>query len=336
MSKRALRGLVGFFLVAVLVFVGWLIGWQVTGFKNPLDWGKTETTEEASIEDGVVIKNGKSDGIRLMSARIAVEDYDEYGVSFYAESAQLLTASFTPSDTTFQEVSWTVSGGQGKVQINSVDGKPLQATVTVTGSFSQQATVTCTASNRASGKKTLTATATVDYLKTPSFSWKSGNITVQSIKDDFTIDTLPFFDNNTTGTLPATKVLGTVSIYNRNYSYLKNSLHHNTVKEYLEFENVDLLHNTLTFNFADFLGDISDEEKEQIYRAVAEDDVNIEIIDINYTNVSFYYNDYEYYWYDGDMNIGVGFVHSFDDVFVFADDVELDKDGLVFFPAQPD
>lgn len=104
---------------------------------------ETEKETAYTQQGGAVIMDGESNGISFMSTTIAQEDYDEYGVSATAESAQLLTATVTPSYATQAEVVWSVSFLG--VDTTWSNGKTVTDYVTVVpaGSNSQTATVTC-------------------------------------------------------------------------------------------------------------------------------------------------------------------------------------------------
>ena len=120
---------------------------------------------------GAVIGESQGNGIRVLSNKIAVEDYDLYGVSTQAESAYNLTATVYPENATNSVVNWSVafknassSWANGKtvgdyVELSATTG----STVTVTNkkAFGEQIIITATSDDNAQAK----ATCTVDYIK---------------------------------------------------------------------------------------------------------------------------------------------------------------------------
>lgn len=117
--------------------------------------------------------NIESNGIALMSTRIAPVAYSDYGISAQAESAYTLTATITPADATIQSLHWTVvwkdtesTFAQGKVVTDYVTVSPqaggngLTATVTCLQAFGEQIIISaCSIEN--SNRK---ASCTADYV----------------------------------------------------------------------------------------------------------------------------------------------------------------------------
>lgn len=60
-------------------------------------------------EGGAIITEGESSGIQLMSMKIPVAQYDEYGISPLADTAYQLTATITPENATDKTVDWTIA-----------------------------------------------------------------------------------------------------------------------------------------------------------------------------------------------------------------------------------
>lgn len=173
MNKQSFFGGLAIGLAGVLV-VG-ALGWFTKGFR---EWKDEEVPE---VEDpigedstgGTVIGESTGNGVKLMSAKIAKEDYTEYGISPLAETAYTLTASIEPIDATNQEVDWSVSfvnassaWATGKTVTDYVTVTPTEdgaktATVQNLGAFGEQIKVTVTSRDNSEA----TAECTVDYVK---------------------------------------------------------------------------------------------------------------------------------------------------------------------------
>lgn len=336
---RVLKAFAAVALSAVL-----LAGGCAVGFGAGTNWTFKRSSAEAAqpanpkdetgIQDNVLLTDVESNGIKLMSERIAPDDFDEYGISAQAETAQVLTAIFTPENATFKDVEWSVSGGQNKVTVNPVAGQPLQATVSVAGAFSEQARVTCTSTYDTNIK----GVSTVDYLMTPSYSIGNAPCTVNSIKDTMHTTLNDFFKNNSTGTLRATRVSGTVGVYidqDLYYDYLKGR--HPSLPASISLGDRDLTNETLEFKFDDFLTGMSASEKASVYADIAryyQGSTHVYLLDVDYANVNFYYGDTSYCYWDGDgMGGNAVYVESLEDITVHANGIEMDK-NLVFFPPE--
>ena len=101
------------FVLAFIMLAGVFMQVFLPEGKKPTDWfdkvENVEQEEETPDENGgAVITEQSSSGVKLMSARISPEDYDEYGVSTFAESAYTLTATITPAEATDKELIWAV------------------------------------------------------------------------------------------------------------------------------------------------------------------------------------------------------------------------------------
>ena len=135
-------------LALVLAGTAALVGFLSDGFK---DWSKfkaeeqTEEQEEGETADegGAIISEGESNGISLMSARIAPEAYAENGISPMAESAQQLTAIVTPATATNQAVDWTFYWANSSSSWASGKSVTDYLTVTPTSDGSLTANVSC-------------------------------------------------------------------------------------------------------------------------------------------------------------------------------------------------
>ena len=133
---------------------------------------KRDEQPQAAIENTIITPQ-QSNGIKLMSATIAPEDYEEYGVAATAESAMTLTATITPANATNKKVDWSVAWvnasstwATGKtvtdyVTVTTATDGALTATVSCLKAFGEQIKITVT--SRADSTKT--ASCTVDYVK---------------------------------------------------------------------------------------------------------------------------------------------------------------------------
>lgn len=169
-SSKIWTGILAVLLVLVIAGAAALVGVLSDGFKN---WDKFKPDEEQTQEGGAVITEGESHGMKLMSTRIAPEDYDEYGISPMAETAYLLTATITPENATNKAVDWTIAfvnaeseWATGKTVTDYVTVTPtadgaLTANVECLQAFGEQVRVTVTSRDNTSVK----ANATVDYTE---------------------------------------------------------------------------------------------------------------------------------------------------------------------------
>ena len=179
-TKNAIAAVVAIVLAVVIVIAcgigsSWFTNSDIATWFN--SWGKGEQTEvpdEAPADEGgMQIGESAGNGISLMSAKIAAADFDEYGISPMAESAQQLTATITPANATNKEVDWAVawvnpssSWAGGKAVTDYVTVTPtsdgaLTANVECKQAFGEQVKITCTSRQNTEAS----ATATVDYAK---------------------------------------------------------------------------------------------------------------------------------------------------------------------------
>lgn len=85
MTKKAFRGFIAVLIVVVLLAVGWLIGWGITGNLNPVDWGKNQTQPEKENETvvGSIIGENINKYAKFTSARTsAVENRGNSTIDF--------------------------------------------------------------------------------------------------------------------------------------------------------------------------------------------------------------------------------------------------------------
>lgn len=169
-SNKVWTGILAVLLILVIAGAAALVGVLSDGFKN---WDKFKPDEEQTQEGGAVITEGEANGMKLMSMRIAPENYDEYGISPMAETAYQLTATITPENATNKAVDWTIAfvnaeseWATGKTVTDYVTVTPtsdgaLTANVECLQAFGEQVRVTVTSRDNTAVK----ANATVDYTE---------------------------------------------------------------------------------------------------------------------------------------------------------------------------
>lgn len=167
---------IAFVLVFVMI-IGMCLQLFGTGKQKPSEWFKKPETEQTTPEipdenGGAVINESASNGVRLMSKKIARAAYAENGISPQADSAYTLTATITPAEATSQGLTWSVAWvnangwAAGKtvtdyVTVNKQASNALTATVTCLQAFGEQIKITCKSEADASKK----ADCLVDYAQ---------------------------------------------------------------------------------------------------------------------------------------------------------------------------
>ena len=160
--------------LALIIVAGVITGvvfWQKGNIVfNPVE---QEQPNDEENDGGAVIEEGESNGIKLMSMKIAPENYDEYGISPMVDTAYQLTATITPENATNKAVDWTIAfvnaeseWATGKTVTDYVTVTPtadgaLTANVECLQAFGEQVRVTVTSRDNAAVK----ANATVDYTE---------------------------------------------------------------------------------------------------------------------------------------------------------------------------
>ena len=111
-SNKFWTGFLAVLLVLVIAGTAALVGVLSDGFKN---WDKfkpdeeqTEQTEETADNGGAIIGESVGSGVKVMSAKIAPENYAANGVSAQAETAYTLTATVLPEKASNKAVDWAV------------------------------------------------------------------------------------------------------------------------------------------------------------------------------------------------------------------------------------
>ncbi len=172
-QKGINKGLLAIIGAIVLVVVGWLIGWGVTGQINPVQWFKQPAPVEDDDKNNVIDGNLIENGVGLLSRRLKASEYAANGVSEEGtESAYVLTITRTPSDSDVTNFTW--AGAFANANSSWASGKALNDYITVTPAKDNlSATVVC---KQAFGEPVLvtvtydfnteiTATRKFDYVK---------------------------------------------------------------------------------------------------------------------------------------------------------------------------
>lgn len=208
-SKFNVAGIIALILAAAVTVTA--LGVGTSGFT---DWSfsrffpKSEEAEPKPDEneqaDNTVITVDEERGLKLMSATISPENYAEYGISTLAESAYSLTATITPSYTTFKEVDYSAKWANASSEwasgkdvtdyvsvTQTVDGA-LTVNVEVLQPFSEQVIIDVTLRRNTS----INASCTVDYVATYDIELLNNRTVMTNLSDSFVIEL-----NNVVGTL---------------------------------------------------------------------------------------------------------------------------------------
>ena len=177
-KSKVLNGILGGILALVIAGGVAAVGVFSNGFKDWNKFKKDDTKQEQPMtppEDsgGSDITAEASNGIRLMSMKLAPVQYAAYGVAANAESAYTLTATVYPEDAANKLLDWTVSfknasstWASGKKVTDYVTVTPssdgaLTAVVENKTAFAEQIIVKATSRDNSSAY----ATVTVEYLQ---------------------------------------------------------------------------------------------------------------------------------------------------------------------------
>ena len=201
-SNKFWTGFLAVLLVLVIAGTAALVGVLSDGFKN---WDKfkpdeeqTEQTEETADNGGAIIGESVGSGVKVMSAKIAPENYAANGVSAQAETAYTLTATVLPEIASNKAVDWAVSfvnpssaWATGKTVTDYVTVTPtadgaLTANVECLQAFGEQIKVTVTSRNNAEA----TATCLVDYAERVAgytLTLTNGGVTISSSDPEYTV-----------------------------------------------------------------------------------------------------------------------------------------------------
>ena len=171
-TGKKLRNAVIAVVLALLTGAVAVLGILTDGFTK---WGRAPETGMMLEQPGggMMIGESEGSGVKLMSAKLAKEDYAAYGVSPMAESAQILTATVEPIEAMDKSVDWSIAfanptsaWANGKtvtdyVTVTPTEDGALTATVTNLQAFGEQAVVTVTSRENPE----VSATCTVDYAQ---------------------------------------------------------------------------------------------------------------------------------------------------------------------------
>lgn len=177
-KSKVLNGILGGILALVIAGGVAAVGVFSNGFKDWNKFKKNNTKQEQLMppsEDsgGSDITAEASNGIRLMSMKLAPMQYAAYGVAANAESAYTVTATVYPEDAANKLLDWTVSfknasstWASGKKVTDYVTVTPssdgaLTAVVQNIAAFGEQVVVKVTSRDNTSAYATLN----VEYLQ---------------------------------------------------------------------------------------------------------------------------------------------------------------------------
>lgn len=246
-KSKKIRSIVAGCLAAVTLATAGLAV-ATDGFKSfkKNDSIQMELPEENNGE--TVIGESTGNGVKVMSAKIAKEDYVANGISPLAETAYTLTATVLPADTTNKKVDWSIAfknasstWASGKTVTDYVTVTPsadgaLTAVVACLQPFGEQIKVTVTSQDNAEAK----AEVSVDYVKRLTGAGLSigGNNTVVC-SESGTSYNVTLVEEYTAGTLASVTEIETLEIglATSVVTAIRNAA---PILQYAVFQNVDL------------------------------------------------------------------------------------------------
>lgn len=163
-----------FTVVAIILCLALAGGWIAqTVINKHKENEPTVNTMVNETTEGMQLDIAKeNNGVGLMSARIASEDYDVNGVSAQAESAYTLTASNDSGDSSLERYVWsftfedgTSSWANGKKASDYITVTPSSTSKTATVSCKQEFGETIIITVASEVNRSATATCTVEYVK---------------------------------------------------------------------------------------------------------------------------------------------------------------------------
>ena len=246
-KSKKIRSIVAGCLAAVTLATAGLAV-ATDGFKSfkKNDNIQMELPEENNGE--TVIGESTGNGVKVMSAKIAKEDYVANGISPLAETAYTLTATVLPADTTNKKVDWSIAfknasstWASGKTVTDYVTVTPsadgaLTAVVACLQPFGEQIKVTVTSQDNAEAK----AEVSVDYVKRLTGAGLSigGNNTVVC-SESGTSYNVTLVEEYTAGTLASVTEIETLEIglATSVVTAIRNAA---PILQYAVFQSVDL------------------------------------------------------------------------------------------------
>ena len=246
-KSKKIRSIVAGCLAAVTLTTAGLAV-ATDGFKSfkKNDNIQMELPEENNGE--TVIGESTGNGVKVMSAKIAKEDYAANGISPLAETAYTLTATVLPADTTNKKVDWSIAfknasstWASGKTVTDYVTVTPsadgaLTAVVACLQPFGEQIKVTVTSQDNAEAK----AEVSVDYVKRLTGAGLSigGNNTVVC-SESGTSYNVTLVEEYTAGTLASVTEIETLEIglATSVVTAIRNAA---PILQYAVFQSVDL------------------------------------------------------------------------------------------------
>ncbi len=126
-------------------------------------WADNNITADGG--DNTIVDDGENNGMLMVSKVIPLNSYEEYGVSALAENAYSLSVTYTPSNTTYQETTYSMKFADGSdcsayASLSQTAVGSKTATLSILKPFSKQIIVTASCNRNTAIK----ATTTVDYV----------------------------------------------------------------------------------------------------------------------------------------------------------------------------
>ena len=102
------------FVLVFALLIGLFLQIFGKGKMKPSEWFNNQTEEvQPEGEGGMVVNEGQgTNGIKLTSTAIQKAQYEEYGISSLAETAQVVTATINPAEATDTELIWSIAWDQ--------------------------------------------------------------------------------------------------------------------------------------------------------------------------------------------------------------------------------
>ncbi len=191
MSKNTIKTII--MVVAVILCLalagGWIAQTVVSKQKENEPTAYTAIDETAEgMQLGIAKANS---GVKLTSARIATEDYAEYGVSAQSETAYTLNATVTPANAPNKNLTWALSfenpssawaTGKTPTDYVTVSSSEAQATLSCKKAFGEPILVTATSD----ANKAKSATCRLNYKqKITAVTFSFGTMTYSPMDGTF-------------------------------------------------------------------------------------------------------------------------------------------------------